>query len=259
MKLGGYDFIKKPFELGDCRECRADPLAGTASRLHARSARRQTGSGAPRGPARPSRGAGDRREPGADGATGESGTGKCRPYRCTMDRRAPADLSSSQLSRDSRRRWLKASSSVTKRAPSPDAREQAGTGRDRDGGTPSSTSTAIGLAAQAKLLSRRLVGAPVGARRRGHEPNLAAHVCAHVTREAFSSTGSTPSPFTSPWPNRPGTSLRWPRISWRCPRGSLAVASRISLPRPRAAPLPTAGPGTSASFRAVISRAALDA
>ena len=111
MKLGGYDFIEKPFELEEIvaavrNALRAGRLEQRVAYLAAQERRRSGGAAfvhaAPRDGAAPRRGGGDRQEPvPLVLVTGESGTGKQASRGCCMrGRRARRPLRRGQLRRD---------------------------------------------------------------------------------------------------------------------------------------------------------------
>ena len=220
MKLGGYDFIKKPFELEEIvaavrNAARTRSLEQRVAYMTAQERKRTDGAAfvhaAPRM-------AEILREVQVIAAspvpmvlvTGESGTGK-QADRAHAARRIAArrrTVRRAQLLGDSRRRWSRASCSVTSaarfRTP---ASASSGLVEIADGGTLFLDEIGdLGLAAQAKLLTFleqrtfRRVGRPRCAawtRASSPPPTATWRAWSRPARCArISSTGSTPSPFT---------------------------------------------------------------
>ena len=215
MKLGGYDFIKKPFELEEIvaavrNAARTRSLEQRVAYMAAQERKRTDGAAV-----RPRRaahgrdaapGAGDRREPRADGAGHRRERHRQAGHRAHAARRIAAGgagRSSSSTARRSPRRWSRASCSVTSAARSPTrASASWGWSRSPTAARCSSTRSAISaLAAQAKLLTFleqrtfRRVGCDVGpagrrARRRRDEPRSRAAWSRRARCARISSIGS---------------------------------------------------------------------
>ena len=271
MKLGGYDFIKKPFELEEIvaavrNAVRTSRLEQRVAYLAAQDRRRSGGAAFVHAAPRMTRLL-DEVEVIARSpvplvlVTGESGTGKQAIARMLHEQSPRAsgpfvELNCSAIPEN----LVESELFGHERGAFSDARERKlGLVEIADGGTLFLDEIGdLGAGAQAKLLTfleqrtfrrvgatavRRVDARVVAATNR----DLPAAVAAHTFRED-SSTGSTPSPCTCRrCASGAPTCARWRSTSWPSRPASSAAASRRSRPRRPACWNVTAGPATSAS------------